>query len=69
MLFEREYDGDFRAPAQYPAQTLASFNTHDWPSFRSRMEGHDLRVRKAIRARSAKATRRAQNPKPRCAKR
>jgi 4-alpha-glucanotransferase len=48
MLFEREHDGDFRAPAQYPAQALASFNTHDLPSFRGWMEGHDLRVRKAI---------------------
>jgi 4-alpha-glucanotransferase len=50
MLFEREYDGDFRAPAQYPAQTLVSFNTHDLPSFRGWMEGHDLRLRKAIGA-------------------
>jgi 4-alpha-glucanotransferase len=48
MLFEREQDGDFRAPAQYPAQALASFNTHDLPSFRGWMEGHDLRVRKAV---------------------
>jgi 4-alpha-glucanotransferase len=48
MLFEREHDGDFRVPAQYPAQTLASFNTHDLPSFRGWMEGHDLLVRKAI---------------------
>src|SRR5215470_2383083 len=48
MLFEREHDGDFRAPTQYPAQTVASFNTHDLPSFRGWMEGHDMRVRKAI---------------------
>jgi 4-alpha-glucanotransferase len=48
MLFEREQDGDFHAPAQYPAHTLASFNTHDLPSFRGWMEGHDLRVRRAI---------------------
>jgi 4-alpha-glucanotransferase len=48
MLFEREQGGDFHAPAQYPAQALASFSTHDLPSFRGWMEGHDLRVRKAI---------------------
>jgi 4-alpha-glucanotransferase len=48
MLFEREHGGGFRPPASYPSEALASFNTHDLPSFRGWMEGHDLRLRHAI---------------------
>jgi 4-alpha-glucanotransferase len=48
MLFEREGGGSFRAPASYPADALASFNTHDLPSFRGWMMGHDLHVRRGI---------------------
>lgn len=48
MLFEREASGGFRAPETYPAEAVASFNTHDLPSFRGWLEGHDLRVRRTI---------------------
>ncbi len=48
MLFEREADGRFRSPQSYPAEALASFNTHDMASFRGWLEGHDLRVKRAI---------------------
>jgi 4-alpha-glucanotransferase len=48
MLFEREADGSFRPPESYPAEALASFNTHDMASFRGWLEGHDLRVKRAI---------------------
>jgi 4-alpha-glucanotransferase len=48
MLFEREHDGRFRPPDAYPVEALASFNTHDLPSFRGWMAGHDLRVKRAI---------------------
>jgi len=48
MLFEREHGGGFRLPAHYPSEALASFNTHDLPSFRGWVEGHDLRLRHAI---------------------
>jgi 4-alpha-glucanotransferase len=48
MLFERAADGSFRPPQSYPAEALASFNTHDMPSFRGWLEGHDLRVKRAI---------------------
>ena len=48
MLFEREGDGRFRPPEAYPAEALATFNTHDLPSFRGWLEGHDLRVKRAI---------------------
>jgi 4-alpha-glucanotransferase len=48
MLFEREEDGRFRPPADYPAEALASFNTHDMASFRGWVEGYDLRLKHAI---------------------
>ncbi len=48
MLFERESDGRFRPPESYPAEALATFNTHDMASFRGWLEGHDLRVKRAI---------------------
>jgi 4-alpha-glucanotransferase len=48
MLFEREHDGRFRAPEHYPAEALATFNTHDMASFRGWMEGHDMRVKRGI---------------------
>jgi 4-alpha-glucanotransferase len=48
MLFEREQDGRFRAPGHYPAEALATFNTHDLPSFRGWMEGHDLKLKHSL---------------------
>lgn len=48
MLFEREPDGRFRAPEDYPAAALATFNTHDLPTFRGWMEGHDLRLKHSL---------------------
>ena len=48
MLFEREADGRFRPPESYPPEALATFNTHDMASFRGWLDGHDLRVKRAI---------------------
>ena len=48
MLFERDHEGRFLPPERYPAEALATFNTHDMPSFRGWMEGHDMRVKRAI---------------------
>ncbi len=48
MLFERDGDGRFKPPEAYPADALATFNTHDLPSFRGWLEGHDMRVKRAI---------------------
>ena len=48
MLFERESEARFRPPDWYPAEALATFNTHDLPSFRGWMQGHDLRVKRAL---------------------
>src|SRR4029079_1213545 len=48
MLFERHGDGSFRRPADYPERALATFNTHDLPTFAGWMSGHDLRAKRAI---------------------
>ncbi|MEI9805792.1 MAG: 4-alpha-glucanotransferase [Pseudolabrys sp.] len=48
MLFEREGDGRFRPPESYPANAVATFNTHDLPSFRGWISGHDLVVKHSI---------------------
>jgi 4-alpha-glucanotransferase len=47
MMFER--DGlAFRPPERYPAQAVATFNTHDLPTLHGWLSGHDLRVKAAI---------------------
>jgi 4-alpha-glucanotransferase len=48
MLFERDGEGRFRPPEGYPAEALATFNTHDLPSFQGWLLSHDLRVKRAI---------------------
>jgi 4-alpha-glucanotransferase len=48
MLFEREGDGRFRHPEAYPVEALATFNTHDLPTFRGWLTAHDLAVKRAI---------------------
>jgi 4-alpha-glucanotransferase len=48
LLFERRQDGEFAAPQTYPEQALATFNTHDLPTFRGWITGHDLRTKNDI---------------------
>lgn len=48
MLFERDGDGRFKPPEAYPAEALATFNTHDLPSFRGWREGHDLVAKRGL---------------------
>lgn len=48
MLFEREADGRFRPPDLYPSEALATFNTHDLPSFQGWLQANDLRVKRAL---------------------
>jgi 4-alpha-glucanotransferase len=48
MLFERENDGRFRPPESYPADTVASFNTHDLPTLRGWLQSHDLQVKRTL---------------------
>jgi len=48
MVFERWGDGEFKPAHEYPAQALATFNTHDLPTFRGWITGHDLRVKREL---------------------
>ena len=49
LLFERDWnDGSFKAPADYKANALASFSTHDLPTFAGWSLGHDLAVKRGL---------------------
>jgi 4-alpha-glucanotransferase len=48
MMFERRDDGGFKPPPDYPAEALATFNTHDLPSFKGWLTGHDLATKRGI---------------------
>ena len=48
MMFERWGDGEFKQPHDYPGEALATFNTHDLPTFRGWMSGHDLGTKRAL---------------------
>jgi 4-alpha-glucanotransferase len=48
MVFERWGDGEFKRPHDYPSDALATFNTHDLPTFRGWLTGHDLRTKRAL---------------------
>lgn len=48
LLFERQNDGQFSPPQTYPEQALATLNTHDLPTFRGWMTGHDMRVKNEL---------------------
>ncbi|MGC1945948.1 MAG: 4-alpha-glucanotransferase [Pseudolabrys sp.] len=48
MLFERERDGRFHPPEWYPAEALATFNTHDLPSLRGWLDADDLRTKRGL---------------------
>lgn len=48
MLFERDHEGRFRPPETYPADALATFSTHDLPTYRGWLSGYDLSVKRAL---------------------
>ena len=48
MLFERNWGGSFKPPTDYPDRAIATFNTHDLPTFAGWMGGHDLQTKRAI---------------------
>jgi 4-alpha-glucanotransferase len=48
MLFERNGDGSFRSPEQYPAKALATFATHDLATFTGWSTNYDLHVKRMI---------------------
>jgi len=45
LYFEKHADGTFRAPAEYPAQALATIGTHDLPPLHGFWTEHDLHLR------------------------
>ncbi len=48
LMFEREADGSFVSPEDYPRDALATFNTHDLATYQGWMTSHDLSVRRGI---------------------
>ena len=48
LIFGTDAEGRFQPPEAYPAQAVASFSTHDLPTFRGYMEGRDLATRDAL---------------------
>ncbi|NHA14470.1 4-alpha-glucanotransferase [Thioalkalivibrio sp. XN279] len=48
LLFEREGDGAFRAPADYPQLSLVTPTTHDLPTLAGYWRGDDLVLRAAL---------------------
>jgi 4-alpha-glucanotransferase len=48
MMFEREGEGRFRPADGYRAEALATFNTHDLPTFAGWKSDHDLTVKRDI---------------------
>jgi 4-alpha-glucanotransferase len=48
MMFEREQHGGFRAPEAYRENALATFNTHDLPTFAGWAAHHDLSVKRRL---------------------
>lgn len=48
MLFERNADGSFRRPNEYPERAIATFGTHDLPTFTGWISGHDLSTKRGI---------------------
>ncbi len=45
LLFEREADGRFRAPPDYPPQALAAVTTHDLPTLAGYWQGEDIALK------------------------
>ncbi len=48
MPFEREADGGFKRPSAYPRNAIATFSTHDLPTFAGWWHGVDVGVRESV---------------------
>ncbi len=48
FLFERNEDGSFKPPANYPEQALVAVSTHDLPTLAGLWKGSDLDMRNAL---------------------
>lgn len=47
LWFEREWDGRFRSPSEYPAHAVAATTTHDLPTLAGFPLGRDIEARKS----------------------
>ncbi|WP_218508976.1 malto-oligosyltrehalose synthase [Variovorax sp. dw_308] len=45
LYFERNHEGDFKAPDEYPRHALVAISTHDLATLTGWWAGHDLRLR------------------------
>ncbi|MGJ7494177.1 malto-oligosyltrehalose synthase [Variovorax sp. RT4R15] len=48
LYFERNHEGDFKAPAEYPRNALVAISTHDLATLTGWWAGHDLRLRLSL---------------------
>jgi 4-alpha-glucanotransferase len=48
MMFERGEGGHFKASADYPANALVTFNTHDLPTFSGWRSAHDISLKHSL---------------------
>ncbi len=48
LFFERQHSGDFKRPAEYPADSLVTAATHDLPTLAGYWEGRDLALRREL---------------------
>ena len=48
LFFERQHSGEFKQPAEYPADSLVTAATHDLPTLAAYWEGRDLALRREL---------------------
>jgi len=48
LFFERQHSGEFKPPAEYPADSLVTAATHDLPTLAGYWEGRDLALRQEL---------------------
>jgi (1->4)-alpha-D-glucan 1-alpha-D-glucosylmutase len=49
LYFEKNNDGQFKAPSEHPEQALISISTHDLPTLAGYWQGRDLDVRRELK--------------------
>lgn len=60
LLFQKDWEGSFLPPANYPAQALVSVTTHDLPTLRGFWQGRDLQLRHTLELFPSESFRQAQ---------
>jgi (1->4)-alpha-D-glucan 1-alpha-D-glucosylmutase len=60
LLFERQQSGEFKPPAEYPADALVTAATHDLPTLAAYWEGRDVALRRELALYPTEEVRQAQ---------